>query len=112
MVIPGETSCLRCADLHRCDRDAAWPVLAAQLRQTVGTADRATILATVALLKTNPNPSDADIDAAITNLCRCGTYPRIRKAIHRAAAGSAPAVPGPDTTVSEAARRSPSLTTG
>jgi len=49
MVIPGETSCLRCADLHRCDRDAAWPVLAAQLRQTVGTADRATILATVAL---------------------------------------------------------------
>lgn len=45
------------------------------------------IMATVALLRTNPNPSDADIDAAITNLCRCGTYPRIRAAIKRAAAG-------------------------
>lgn len=49
LVIPGVTSCLRCADLHRCDRDAAWPVVAAQLRNTVGTADRATLLATAAL---------------------------------------------------------------
>jgi bacteriocin biosynthesis cyclodehydratase domain-containing protein len=49
MVIPGVTSCLRCADLHRSDRDAAWPALAAQLRDTVGSADRATVLATAAL---------------------------------------------------------------
>jgi hypothetical protein len=49
LVIPGVTSCLACADLHRCDRDAAWPVVAAQLRDTVGTADRATMLATAAL---------------------------------------------------------------
>ena len=49
MVIPGVTSCLGCADLHRSDRDAAWPVVAAQLRDTVGTADRATVLATAAL---------------------------------------------------------------
>jgi bacteriocin biosynthesis cyclodehydratase domain-containing protein len=49
MVIPGVTSCLACADLHRSDRDAAWPVVAAQLRDTVGTADRATVLATAAL---------------------------------------------------------------
>lgn len=49
LVIPGLTSCLACADLHRSDRDAAWPVVAAQLRDTVGTADRATILATAAL---------------------------------------------------------------
>ena len=47
------------------------------------------IMATVALLESNPTPSDADIDAAITNICRCGTYPRIRKAIHRAAAALA-----------------------
>jgi isoquinoline 1-oxidoreductase alpha subunit len=40
------------------------------------------IMAAAALLKENPRPTDADIDAAITNLCRCGTYPRIRKAIH------------------------------
>ena len=43
------------------------------------------IMATVALLKEKPNPSDADIDAAITNICRCGTYPRIRAAIQTAA---------------------------
>jgi aerobic-type carbon monoxide dehydrogenase small subunit (CoxS/CutS family) len=44
------------------------------------------IMSAVALLKTNPRPSDADIDAAMSgNICRCGTYPRIRKAIHRAA---------------------------
>jgi isoquinoline 1-oxidoreductase alpha subunit len=44
------------------------------------------VMATLALLESNPAPTDADIDAAITNICRCGTYPRIRKAIHRAAA--------------------------
>jgi len=39
------------------------------------------IMAVSALLETNPSPSDADIDGAITNVCRCGTYPRIRRAI-------------------------------
>jgi isoquinoline 1-oxidoreductase alpha subunit len=44
------------------------------------------IMTAAALLEKNPNPSDADIDAAMDgNLCRCGTYTRIRKAIHRAA---------------------------
>ncbi|ULQ58440.1 (2Fe-2S)-binding protein [Flavihumibacter rivuli] len=44
------------------------------------------IMSAVALLKRNPNPTDAQIDAAMQgNLCRCGTYPRIRSAIHRAA---------------------------
>jgi isoquinoline 1-oxidoreductase alpha subunit len=43
------------------------------------------IMATVAFLKQNPNPTDADIDANITNICRCGTYERLRRAIHRAA---------------------------
>ncbi|MDP9065196.1 MAG: (2Fe-2S)-binding protein [Pseudomonadota bacterium] len=44
------------------------------------------IMSAAALLQGNPEPSDADIDAAMAgNLCRCGTYPRIRKAIHRAA---------------------------
>jgi isoquinoline 1-oxidoreductase subunit alpha len=43
------------------------------------------IMAAAALLKSNPNPSDADIDAAMTNICRCGTYPRIRAAIKTAA---------------------------
>jgi isoquinoline 1-oxidoreductase alpha subunit len=43
------------------------------------------IMATAALLARNASPSDADIEREITNLCRCGTYLRIRQAIHRAA---------------------------
>ena len=42
-------------------------------------------MATADLLQRNPDPSDADIDRDMTNICRCGTYARIRKAIHRAA---------------------------
>jgi isoquinoline 1-oxidoreductase alpha subunit len=44
------------------------------------------LIAVTELLQTNPDPTDEEIDAAITNVCRCGTYPRIRRAIHRAAA--------------------------
>lgn len=47
------------------------------------------IMAADALLKSKPNPTDDDIDAAITNICRCGTYPRVRAAIHRVAASLA-----------------------
>src|ERR1700710_289664 len=43
------------------------------------------IMAVAALLKENPQPSDADIDGAITNICRCGTYQQVREAIHMAA---------------------------
>jgi isoquinoline 1-oxidoreductase alpha subunit len=43
------------------------------------------VMAAVTLLAKTPNPSDADIDAAITNICRCGAYTRIRAAIHDAA---------------------------
>ncbi len=43
------------------------------------------LMAAAALLDAKPRPTDADIDAAITNLCRCGTYQRVRAAIHRAA---------------------------
>lgn len=49
LVIPGVTSCLRCADLHRSDADPAWPAIATQLCRTVGSADRPTILGTAAL---------------------------------------------------------------
>jgi isoquinoline 1-oxidoreductase alpha subunit len=61
---------------------AAW--IAEQVPQC-GYCQSGMIMATTALLAQNPNPSDADIDAAITNICRCGTYVRIRKAIHLAA---------------------------
>ncbi len=53
------------------------------------------ILAATALLRGNPAPSDADIDAAMAgNLCRCGTYPRIRAAIHAAAQALSAATSG------------------
>jgi aerobic-type carbon monoxide dehydrogenase small subunit (CoxS/CutS family) len=47
------------------------------------------IMAAAALIREKPHPTDDDIDAAMTNLCRCGTYVRIRNAIHRAARGAA-----------------------
>jgi isoquinoline 1-oxidoreductase alpha subunit len=46
------------------------------------------IMAAVALLKKTPNPTDQDIDDAMTNICRCGTYQRIRAAVHMAAAAT------------------------
>ena len=46
------------------------------------------VMAAAALLKTKPNPSDADIDEAMSNICRCGTYNRIRAAIKAVAQGS------------------------
>lgn len=85
----------------------AW--IAAQVPQC-GYCQSGMIMAAAALLKDTPRPSDEDIDAAITNLCRCGTYNRIRKAIHMAADGRIDAgVPGPDANAGEAAARAPSL---
>lgn len=52
------------------------------------------IMATVGLLSKTPKPTDADIDRTMSgNLCRCGTYPRIRMAIHRVAEGGKPMEP-------------------
>jgi len=61
---------------------AAW--IAEQVPQC-GYCQPGMIMTVSALLRSNPDPSDAEIDAAVTNLCRCGTQPRIRRAIHRAA---------------------------
>ena len=44
------------------------------------------IMSVAALLKNRPNPTDAEIDAEITNACRCSSYHRVRQAIHKAAA--------------------------
>lgn len=48
------------------------------------------LMAAASLLETNPAPTDAQIDAAMTNICRCGTYQRVRAGIHRAAKALAP----------------------
>ena len=64
------------------------PVQQAWLEEDVpqcGYCQSGLIMNTVEFLERNPQPSDADIDVNIDNLCRCGTYVRIRKAIHRAA---------------------------
>ncbi|HVH09292.1 MAG TPA: (2Fe-2S)-binding protein [Gemmatimonadales bacterium] len=70
----------------------AHPVQQAWIAEQVpqcGYCQSGMIMAAAALLKEKPAPSDADIGAAITNLCRCGTYQRVRRAIQRAAAGAA-----------------------
>ena len=68
--------------------DASHAVQKAWLQHEVpqcGYCQSGQIMAAVALLAEKPKPTDADIDAAMTNLCRCGTYQRIRAAIHTAA---------------------------
>jgi isoquinoline 1-oxidoreductase alpha subunit len=78
----------------------AW--IAAQVPQC-GYCQSGMIMAAAALLKDKPNPSDEDINTAITNLCRCGTYNRIRRAIHMAASGEIKIrVPGPNGEDAEA----------
>jgi len=73
------------------------------------------LMAAAALLTHTPNPTDTQMDEAITNLCRCGTYPRIRRAIRRAAdAGKGGealiAAPPPDIDPEDAAAAVPALT--
>jgi isoquinoline 1-oxidoreductase subunit alpha len=68
--------------------DGSHPVQQAWLAEQVpqcGYCQPGMIMAAAALLADTPQPSDAAIDAAMTNLCRCGTYDRVRRAIHRAA---------------------------
>lgn len=69
-------------------RDRGHPVQQAWVAENVpqcGYCQSGMIMAAAALLAQVPNPSDEQIDGAITNICRCGTYPRIRRAIQRAA---------------------------
>ena len=67
--------------------DSLNPVQMAWVEEQVpqcGYCQSGQIMAAVSLLERKPNPTDQDIDRGMLNLCRCGTYPRIRKAIHRA----------------------------
>jgi len=77
------------ATIEGLSTDRSHPVQQAWIEAQVpqcGYCQSGQIMATVALLKTNSNPTDEDIDTAMAgNICRCGTYPRVRKAIHRAA---------------------------
>ena len=69
--------------------DSAHPVQQAWVELDVpqcGYCQSGQIMTAVALLRRQPNPTDADIDTNLTNICRCGTYERLRRAVHRAAA--------------------------
>ena len=69
--------------------DRSHPVQQAWIEEDVpqcGYCQSGQILAAVSLLKQKSNPTDKEIDAAMTNICRCGTYQRIRAAVHKAAA--------------------------
>ena len=69
-------------------RDGSHPLQKAWVALDVpqcGYCQSGMIMAAAALLKKKPKPTDADIDEAMTNICRCGTYQRIREAVHQAA---------------------------
>jgi isoquinoline 1-oxidoreductase subunit alpha len=88
-VAVGAVAGKRITTIEGLSPDSRHPVQQAWLAEDVpqcGYCQSGQIMAVAAFLKQNPRPSDADIDAGITNICRCGTYPRLRAAIHRAAA--------------------------
>ena len=97
--------------------DRSHPLQQAWIAENVpqcGFCQSGMIMAAATLLKANPRPSDDEIDAAITNICRCGTYPRIRRAIHRAGRvlrgeETIAAIAAPGTTPAEAAEDVPSM---
>jgi isoquinoline 1-oxidoreductase alpha subunit len=87
----GEAQRRRITTIEGLSGDRSHPLQRAWIEGQVpqcGYCQSGMIMAAAALLAEKPHPSDADIDAAITNICRCGTYQRVRKAIH-AAAGTA-----------------------
>ena len=72
--------------------DGSHPVQAAWVTHQVpqcGYCQSGQIMAAVALLAEKPQPTDADINDAMSNICRCGTYQRVRQAIHAVAGGKA-----------------------
>lgn len=98
-------------------RDRSHPVQQAWVAEQVpqcGYCQSGMIMAAAALLNSNAAPSDAEIDAAITNICRCGTYPRIGEAIRRAGRAKAgqeqiAAAPAPGIDSEDAVRDVPAL---
>jgi len=98
--------------------DRSHPVQQAWAAQNVpqcGYCQSGMIMTAAVLLKRTNNPTDAQIDAAMTNICRCGTYPRVREAIKQAGRimrgeERIAAAPAPGISPEDAARRVPSLT--
>lgn len=90
LVPVGEVGGRKVTTIEGLSPDRSHPVQEAWIAEQVpqcGFCQSGMIMTATALLKVKPKPSDADIDEAMTNICRCGTYPRVRAAIHRAAGG-------------------------
>ena len=87
-ITVGEAAGKKIQTIEGLSTDNTHPVQQAWIMEQVpqcGYCQSGQILAAVSLLRKNTNPTDKDIDRVMSNLCRCGTYPRIRKAIKRAA---------------------------
>ena len=86
-ITVGEVAGKEITTIEGLSGDSRHPVQLAWVEEQVpqcGYCQSGQIMAASSLLERNPNPTDQEIDRAMLNLCRCGTYPRIRKAIHRA----------------------------
>ena len=86
-ITVGEVAGKSVTTIEGLSSDSSHPVQLAWVEEQVpqcGYCQSGQIMAASSLLERNPNPTDQEIDRAMLNLCRCGTYPRIRKAIHRA----------------------------
>lgn len=98
-------------------RDRSHPVQQAWVAQSVpqcGYCQSGMVMAAAALVNAKPDPSDEEIDAAITNICRCGTYPRIREAVRlagriKAGQEQVAAAPASGVDPAEAARQVPAI---
>ena len=78
----------RITTIEGLSKDRSHPLQVAWIEHQVpqcGYCQSGMIMASVALLEGQPKPTDADIEAAVTNICRCGTYQRVKRAIHRVA---------------------------
>jgi len=94
-VLPASvvTAAQQVTTIEGLSKDGSHPLQKAWVAHDVpqcGYCQSGMLMAAAALLKDKPKPTDADIDAAITNLCRCGTYNRVRAAIKTAAQGGDP----------------------
>ena len=90
LPVSGVTADQKIVTIEGLSPDGSHPVQKAWAELDVpqcGYCQSGMIMAAVALLKDKPNPTDADIDAEMTNICRCGTYNRVRAAIKLAARG-------------------------
>ena len=86
-ITVGEVAGKEITTIEGLSEDSKHPVQLAWIEEQVpqcGFCQSGQIMAAVSLLERKPNPTDQEIDRGMLNLCRCGTYPRVRKAIHRA----------------------------